>query len=209
MRCSFCATGKGGFARNLKAHEIVDQVMTVQEEFGRRVSNIGQHQQWLPTCMALQLASLPECSKLRTSEIGAKFAASMHAVHAASKLVKPSLGVLVSSRVLQHIPAHSCTPASTLLHILTHSGSSILTHPFKCPELPAALQELEATQLVMHAVKFIAYFCCTFQSMSGCESPCTVLSVVLTAQIRASKLAGSGTTPHLITNNSSHQNVSR
>ena len=42
MRCSFCATGQGGFARNLKAHEIVDQVMTVQEEFGSRVSNIGQ-----------------------------------------------------------------------------------------------------------------------------------------------------------------------
>lgn len=26
LRCAFCATGKGGFARNLKSHEIVDQV---------------------------------------------------------------------------------------------------------------------------------------------------------------------------------------
>lgn len=26
MRCTFCATGKGGFARNLKPHEIIDQV---------------------------------------------------------------------------------------------------------------------------------------------------------------------------------------
>lgn len=25
MRCTFCATGKGGFARNLRAHEIIDQ----------------------------------------------------------------------------------------------------------------------------------------------------------------------------------------
>ncbi len=41
MRCSFCATGKGGFARNLAPHEIIDQVMTVQEQFGRRVSNVG------------------------------------------------------------------------------------------------------------------------------------------------------------------------
>lgn len=41
MRCTFCATGKGGFARNLAAHEIVDQVLTVQEQFGQRVSNIG------------------------------------------------------------------------------------------------------------------------------------------------------------------------
>ncbi|KAJ9518797.1 hypothetical protein QJQ45_026088, partial [Haematococcus lacustris] len=40
MRCSFCATGKGGFARNLSAAEIVDQVMTVREQFGKRVSNV-------------------------------------------------------------------------------------------------------------------------------------------------------------------------
>ena len=31
MACDFCATGKGGFIRNLAAHEIVDQVLTVQE----------------------------------------------------------------------------------------------------------------------------------------------------------------------------------
>ncbi|NJO46799.1 MAG: 23S rRNA (adenine(2503)-C(2))-methyltransferase RlmN [Oscillatoriales cyanobacterium RM2_1_1] len=40
MACDFCATGKGGFVRNLATHEIVDQVLTVQEEFDRRVSNI-------------------------------------------------------------------------------------------------------------------------------------------------------------------------
>jgi len=40
MACDFCATGKGGFLRNLKTHEIVDQVLTVQEVFGQRVSNI-------------------------------------------------------------------------------------------------------------------------------------------------------------------------
>lgn len=40
MACDFCATGKGGFQRNLEAHEIIDQVLTVQEDFGHRVSNI-------------------------------------------------------------------------------------------------------------------------------------------------------------------------
>jgi 23S rRNA (adenine2503-C2)-methyltransferase len=40
MGCDFCATGKGGFKRNLATHEIVDQVLTVQEDFQRRVSNI-------------------------------------------------------------------------------------------------------------------------------------------------------------------------
>jgi 23S rRNA (adenine2503-C2)-methyltransferase len=40
MACDFCATGKGGFTRNLQRHEIVDQVLTVQEDFQQRVSNI-------------------------------------------------------------------------------------------------------------------------------------------------------------------------
>ncbi len=40
MACDFCATGKGGFIRNLEPHEIIDQVLTVQEDFGRRVSHI-------------------------------------------------------------------------------------------------------------------------------------------------------------------------
>lgn len=40
MACDFCATGKGGFTRNLAAHEIIDQVLTVQEDFQHRVSNV-------------------------------------------------------------------------------------------------------------------------------------------------------------------------
>jgi 23S rRNA (adenine2503-C2)-methyltransferase len=40
MACDFCATGKGEFQRNLACHEIVDQVLTVQEDFQRRVGNV-------------------------------------------------------------------------------------------------------------------------------------------------------------------------
>ena len=40
MRCTFCATGKGGFARNLKAHEVVDQVLHIEELFQRRASHV-------------------------------------------------------------------------------------------------------------------------------------------------------------------------
>ncbi|NEO74571.1 23S rRNA (adenine(2503)-C(2))-methyltransferase RlmN, partial [Moorena sp. SIO3H5] len=40
MACDFCATGKGGFTRNLARHEIVDQVLTVREDFQQRVSNV-------------------------------------------------------------------------------------------------------------------------------------------------------------------------
>ncbi|MBD2268189.1 MULTISPECIES: 23S rRNA (adenine(2503)-C(2))-methyltransferase RlmN [Nostocales] len=40
MGCDFCATGKGGYKRNLTRGEIVDQVLTVQEDFQERVSNV-------------------------------------------------------------------------------------------------------------------------------------------------------------------------
>ncbi len=40
MACNFCATGKGSFSRNVARHEIIDQVLTVQEDFQRRVSHI-------------------------------------------------------------------------------------------------------------------------------------------------------------------------
>ncbi|KAK3029727.1 hypothetical protein RJ639_039136 [Escallonia herrerae] len=40
LRCSFCATGKGGFSRNLKRHEIVEQVMAIEEVFNHRVTNV-------------------------------------------------------------------------------------------------------------------------------------------------------------------------
>ncbi|RCV29252.1 hypothetical protein SETIT_5G469100v2 [Setaria italica] len=40
LRCSFCATGKGGFARNLRPHEIVEQVLAIEEMFKHRVTNV-------------------------------------------------------------------------------------------------------------------------------------------------------------------------
>jgi 23S rRNA (adenine2503-C2)-methyltransferase len=40
MACTFCATGKGGFSRHLYPHEIIDQVLTIQEDFQERVSHV-------------------------------------------------------------------------------------------------------------------------------------------------------------------------
>jgi 23S rRNA (adenine2503-C2)-methyltransferase len=40
MACDFCATGKGKFLRNLQPHEIVDQVLTVRDDFQERVSHV-------------------------------------------------------------------------------------------------------------------------------------------------------------------------
>lgn len=50
MGCAFCATGKGGFLRNLAPGEIVDQVMLIGDDFGRRVTNavaMGQGEPFL------------------------------------------------------------------------------------------------------------------------------------------------------------------
>ena len=40
VNCSFCATGKGGFKRNLTATEIVEQVLTIQRDTGLKVTNV-------------------------------------------------------------------------------------------------------------------------------------------------------------------------
>lgn len=40
VNCSFCATGKGGFIRNLTSAEIVEQVLTIQRDTGLKVTNV-------------------------------------------------------------------------------------------------------------------------------------------------------------------------
>ena len=40
VNCSFCATGKRGFIRNLTAPEIVEQVLTIQRDTGLKVTNV-------------------------------------------------------------------------------------------------------------------------------------------------------------------------
>ena len=40
VNCSFCATGKQGFKRNLSYKEIIEQVLTIQRDTGLKVTNI-------------------------------------------------------------------------------------------------------------------------------------------------------------------------
>lgn len=40
VKCTFCATGKSGFVRNLTEKEIVEQVLTIQRDTGLKVTNI-------------------------------------------------------------------------------------------------------------------------------------------------------------------------
>lgn len=66
MDCSFCATGKEGFTRNLLPGEIVDQVLIAQKHMNTRVSNVvtmGQGEPFLNyknTLSALRLLNSPK-----------------------------------------------------------------------------------------------------------------------------------------------------
>lgn len=40
VNCSFCATGKRGFIRNLSYKEIIEQVLTIQRDTGLKVTNV-------------------------------------------------------------------------------------------------------------------------------------------------------------------------
>lgn len=40
VNCSFCATGKRGFIRNLTCKEIIEQVLTIQRDTGLKVTNV-------------------------------------------------------------------------------------------------------------------------------------------------------------------------
>lgn len=66
MACSFCATGRAGLTRDLAPGEMVDQVMVVAEDFGRRVTNVVAMGQGEPfanydnTLAALRFMNSPE-----------------------------------------------------------------------------------------------------------------------------------------------------
>ncbi len=73
MGCDFCATGKNGFNRNLSCGEIVDQVLTVQKDFGQRVSNIvvmGQGEPFLNYDNTIE--ALRICNNSTLLNIGAR-----------------------------------------------------------------------------------------------------------------------------------------
>ena len=48
VNCSFCATGKRGFIRNLTYKEIIEQVLTIQRDTGLKVTNVLFMGQWEP-----------------------------------------------------------------------------------------------------------------------------------------------------------------
>lgn len=73
MECSFCATGKEGFTRNLSSSEIIQEVCVVESDFNSRVSNVvfmGQGEPFLN--YEAVVASLKELNQENGFNIGAR-----------------------------------------------------------------------------------------------------------------------------------------
>lgn len=75
MGCAFCATGHEGFARNLSVGEMVDQILSAQEDMGQRVSNVvamGQGEPFLnydAVLAALRIVNHPKLLKIGARRI--------------------------------------------------------------------------------------------------------------------------------------------
>lgn len=102
VNCSFCATGKRGFIRNLSYKEIIEQVLTIQRDTGLKVTNIvfmGQGEPLLNTENVLKAMEIfnecfqigarrltvstsgivPQISKLAENDMQSTLAVSLHA----------------------------------------------------------------------------------------------------------------------------------
>ena len=113
VNCSFCATGKRGFIRNLTEKEIVEQVLTIQRDTGLKVTNIvfmGQGEPLLNLDNVLKALEIfnddfqigarritistsgivPKINKLAEKKLQSTLAISLHASnHAVRKRIMP------------------------------------------------------------------------------------------------------------------------
>ena len=113
VNCSFCATGKRGFIRNLTYKEIIEQVLTIQRDTGLKVTNIvfmGQGDPLLNLDNVLKAMEIfnenfqigarritvstsgiiPQMNKLAENDMQSTLAISLHAPnHAIRKQIMP------------------------------------------------------------------------------------------------------------------------
>ena len=113
VNCSFCATGKRGFIRNLTYKEIIEQVLTIQRDTGLKITNVvfmGQGEPLLnldTVLKALEIFNndfqigarritistsgiIPQIKKLAEKELQSTLAISLHASnHAVRREIMP------------------------------------------------------------------------------------------------------------------------
>ena len=101
MQCAFCATGQEGFVRNLGMGEMVDQVLAVQNDFGRRVTNLvamGQGEPFLnldAVLDALSVLNNPKGIAIGARKITVSTCGIIHGIQAFSQ-VKQQFTLAVS-----------------------------------------------------------------------------------------------------------------
>lgn len=75
MRCTFCATGRNGYTRNLGCGEIADQVQLISQDFGQRVTSVvlmGQGEPFLnydAVVEAMRIMNDPACLNIGARHI--------------------------------------------------------------------------------------------------------------------------------------------
>ena len=131
MGCEFCATGKNGFTRNLSCGEIVDQVLTVQNDFGERVSNLvvmGQGEPLLNFDNTLE--ALRICNDPKLLNIGAR------------KMTVSTCGIIPGIKLFSLIP-EQFTLAVSLHSAIQETRDALMpgVRHYRLDELKEALQE--------------------------------------------------------------------
>lgn len=135
MECSFCATGKEGFTRNLLPGEIVDQILVAQSDIGIRANNVvvmGQGEPFLN--YENTLAALRFINSAKGLEIGAR------------RITVSTCGLI------EGIRKFSCEPEQFTLAVSLHSAEQAVRDQLmpriakdKLPLLKEALLDYVAT----------------------------------------------------------------
>ncbi|MDD3435525.1 MAG: 23S rRNA (adenine(2503)-C(2))-methyltransferase RlmN [Candidatus Gastranaerophilales bacterium] len=166
INCSFCATGKRGFVRNLTAAEIVEQVLTIQRDTGLKVTNVvfmGQGEPLLNLDNVLQSLTIfnedfqigarritistsgiiPGINKLAELEMQSTLALSLHAP--------------VSEVRKQIIPVESKYPLAELKEALKNytnkTGRRITIEYLLIKDLTDTIEMAESTAIFLKDIK--------------------------------------------------------
>lgn len=128
VNCSFCATGKRGFIRNLSYKEIIEQVLTIQRDTGLKVTNVVFMGQGEPL---LNLENVLKAMEIfnENFQIGAR------------RLTLSTSGIVPKINELANLDMQSTLAIS--LHAPNHEIRSKIMHienKYPMPELKKALK---------------------------------------------------------------------
>jgi 23S rRNA (adenine2503-C2)-methyltransferase len=107
MRCTFCATGLGGYTRNLTAAEIVDQILWLQHVSGKRIDHVSFMGMGEPL---LNLDEVLKAANLLHSELGIGY----RRIHISTVGIVPKIRELAESDLPIHLAVSLHTPTDSV-----------------------------------------------------------------------------------------------